>query len=157
MISFTLSNGDQYNIEYAIFDYNGTLAENGLLSEEIKDLLGQLAERVNVTVVTADTFGLAHAQLKSVHGVKLHVIKAGDESAQKRDFLRLCGKNNTICFGNGANDIAMFDEACLAVGVIGAEGAYQPTLAKAHIIVTNPRDAILLLLKPKRMVATLRC
>ncbi len=50
----------------------------------------------------------------------------------------------------------MFAEAVLAVGVIGREGAYQPALARADIIVTNPKDAILLLLKPRRIVATLR-
>jgi len=156
MINFTLPNGHEYKFAHAVFDYNGTLAEDGVLSEEIKDLLGRLAEVIGVTVLTADTFGLARTQLQSVQGINLHIIDRGDEVAQKRDFVRACGKDNTICFGNGANDMEMFAEAALAVGVIGGEGAYQPTLAKAHIIVTDPKNAILLLLKPQRMVATLR-
>lgn len=156
MIEFTLPNGYKYELAHAVFDYSGTLAEDGIVSEDIKDLLEELAERVSVTVLTADTFGLARTQLQGVKGINLHIIDRGNEAAQKRDFLRACGKENTICFGNGANDMEMFAEAALAVGVIGGEGAYQPTLAKADIIVTNPRSALWLLLNPQRIVATLR-
>lgn len=156
MITFTLPNGDEYNIAHAIFDYNGTLAEDGALSEEIKGLLEQLGKQVQVTVLTADTFGLARTQLQGVKGISLHIVDPGNEAVQKRDIIRSVGGEGTICFGNGANDREMFAEAALAVGVIGREGAYQPTLARADIIVTNPKDAILLLLKPRRIVATLR-
>jgi len=156
MINFTLPNGYEYKLSHAVFDYNGTLAEDGVLPDDIKDLLENLAARIRVTVLTADTFGLARTQLQSVKGINLHIIDRGDEAVQKRDFVRACGKDDTICFGNGANDTEMFAEAALAVGVIGGEGAYQPTLAKAHIVVTNPKNAILLLLKPQRTVATLR-
>jgi len=156
MIKFTLPNGHEYKITNAVFDYNGTLAEDGVIAGEIKELLERVGEVVKVTVLTADTFGLARMQLENVAGVQLHIINKGEEAAQKRDFVRECGADNTICFGNGANDHAMFTEAILAVGVIGHEGAYQLTLAQADIVVTNPKDALLLLLKPGRLVATLR-
>lgn len=155
MIVFTLPKGCEYKIEHAVFDYNGTLAEDGILAAETKDLLQKLAKTVRVSVLTADTFGLARSQLQNLD-VHIHIIDQGDEAAQKRDFVRACGKHSTICFGNGANDLEMFAEAVLAVGVLGREGAYQPTLAKADIIVPTPQSAIMLLLKPKRMVATLR-
>lgn len=156
MIAFTLPNGSEYKIEHAVFDYNGTLAEDGVLAAETIDLLRKLAKTVQVSVLTADTFGLARSQLQSLPEVHIHIIDQGDEAAQKRAFVRACGKHNTICFGNGANDLEMFAEALLAVGVLGGEGAYPPTLAKADIIVTSPQSAIMLLLTPKRMVATLR-
>ncbi|TWH45489.1 HAD family hydrolase [Sporomusa sp. KB1] len=156
MINFTLPDGREYKITNAVFDYNGTLAEDGVMAGEIKELLEKVSEVTRVTVLTADTFGLARTQLENVAGVQLHIINKGEEVAQKRDFVRACGADTTICFGNGANDRAMFAEALLAVGVIGPEGAYQPTLAQADIVVTNPKDALLLLLKPGRLVATLR-
>ena len=156
MIAFTLPDGKEYRLTDAIFDYNGTLAEDGILSEEIKQLLQQLGELIRVTVVTADTYGAARTQLADIKGVNLTIIDRGMEAEQKRDFVRSCGRENTICFGNGANDKEMFTEAALAVGVIGPEGAYQPTLARAQVVVTSPRSAISLLLKPTRLVATLR-
>lgn len=156
MINFTLPDGHEYTIINVIFDYNGTLAEDGVIAPEIKELLEKVGKVANVTVLTADTFGLARAQLADVNGIQLYIIDKGQEAEQKRNFVRACGAGNTICFGNGANDQAMFTEAVLAVGVIGPEGAYQPTLAQADIVVTNPRDALLLLLKPGRLVATLR-
>ncbi|WP_371363510.1 hypothetical protein SRRS_43940 [Sporomusa rhizae] len=156
MINFTLPDGQEYKLTQAVFDYNGTLAEDGILTEETKTLLRKVAELVKVTVLTADTFGLAREQLADVTGAQVHIIDKGAEAAQKREFVKSCGKENTICFGNGANDREMFGEAVLAVGVIGPEGAYQPTLAQADVVVTNPKAALMLLLKPGRLVATLR-
>lgn len=156
MINFTLPDGREYKLTNVVFDYNGTLAEDGIITDEIRELLEKVAQVATVTVLTADTFGQVRAQVANVAGVQLHIINKGEEAAQKRDFLRACGADTTICFGNGANDCAMFAEAVLAVGVIGPEGAYQPTLAQADIVVTNPKDALLLLLKPGRLVATLR-
>lgn len=156
MINFSLPDGTEYKLTNVVFDYNGTLAEDGVIVEEIKELLEKVGEIVKVTVLTADTFGMARTQLENVSGVQLHIIDKGEEAIQKRDFVKACGRDNTICFGNGANDRSMFAEAALSVGVIGPEGAYQPTLAQADIVVTNPKDALLLLLKPGRLVATLR-
>lgn len=156
MVTFALPDGREYQLTQAVFDYNGTLAEDGVLTGEIKELLQAAAQIIDVTVLTADTFGSAREQLAAVAGVQLQIIDKGEEAAQKRDFVKACGADTTICFGNGANDRAMFAEAALAVGVIGPEGAYQPTLTQADIIVTNPQAALLLLLKPARLVATLR-
>lgn len=156
MIKVRLPSGFEYAFAHAVFDYSGTLAEDGVLAEETKRLLETLAAKVKVTVLTADTFGLARTQLQHVKGVSLYIIEKGNEAAQKRDFILNCGKETTICFGNGANDRDMFREAALAVGVLGGEGAYQPTLAAADIVVLYPRQAIMLLLRPERLLAALR-
>lgn len=156
MITFTLPNGCEYNLEQAVFDYNGTLAEDGLLTAETKKLLEQLTQKIKVTVLTADTFGLVRTQLQSINNIQLRIIEQGNEAMQKREFVRACGRDKTVCFGNGANDLEMFAEAKLSIGVIGAEGAHRPTLVKADVIVTSAKNAILLLLKPQRLVATLR-
>lgn len=156
MIAFSLPGGQKYSLEHCIFDYNGTLAEDGVLSAETKELLTTLATRIKVTVLTADTFGKARDQLHDLPGIELHIIDKGNEAAQKGEFIRICGRENSVCFGNGANDLEMFSEARLSIGVIGAEGAYRPTLAQADVIVTSAHSAIMLLLKPERLVATLR-
>ena len=156
MIEFNLPNGSEYRLHHAVFDYNGTLAEDGLLAEETKQLLRELTQQIRVIILTADTFGQARTQLADLPDVALHIIDRGNEAAQKRDFVRSCGGNQTVCFGNGANDLEMFGEARLAVAVIGPEGVYQPTLVHAHVAVTSAKSAITLLLKPSRLIATLR-
>lgn len=156
MIHFTLPDGREYKLTNIVFDYNGTLAEDGFLTSEIKELLTKVGDLATVTVLTADTFGLARTELAGLTNIHLEIIDKGQEAAQKRDFVRSRGADNTICFGNGANDMDMFKEAALAVGVIGPEGAYQPTLAHADIVVTTPKAALGLLLNPARFVATLR-
>jgi soluble P-type ATPase len=50
----------------------------------------------------------------------------------------------------------MFAASALAIVVVGQEGACVKSLLAADIVVTSPLDAMDLLLRPKRLVATLR-
>jgi soluble P-type ATPase len=50
-------------LQYLVMDYNGTLAQDGLLLEGVRSRLLSLSERLQLHVVTADTFGLARSQL----------------------------------------------------------------------------------------------
>lgn len=156
MKTIIMPDGQTFNLEYAVFDYNGTLAQDGKISVEVKQLLTELTAHITVVVITADTFGLVRTELSGIPHLEIHIISPGHEDLQKAAFVKKCGGSNTICFGNGANDGAMFDESCLAIGIIGPEGACRATMDKADILVNTPQAAINLLLKPKRLIATLR-
>ena len=58
--------------------------------------------------------------------------------------------------GNGANDAGMLRLAAIGVAVLAAEGVAISALHAADVLVSGPIDAIELVLKPKRLVATLR-
>lgn len=156
MILITLPDGRQYSIEHVVFDYNGTLATDGLISNDIKKLLLELVGKVHVAVITADTFGLARSQLQDVSGVELIILDEGMDGTEKAKYVQRWGAKNTVVIGNGMNDQPMFFVAGLKVCVLGAEGTSSGVLTSADIVVKFPEDAIRLLLHPKRLVATLR-
>lgn len=155
MICFQLPDGSKMNIEHVIFDYNGTLATDGKISDDIKPRLIDLAKKVHVVVVTADTFGRAQEQLGGVTEVELVIMNKWQNGRFKAEFVSNLGAN-VLVLGNGVNDNMMFDTAPLSIGVISKEGASGKTLALADIVVTRIEDAFDLLLSDKRMIATLR-
>ncbi|WP_346353882.1 HAD family hydrolase [Azotosporobacter soli] len=148
--------GRKLDLRYAVVDYNGTLAVDGLIAPMVKELLLALSQELNVNVITADTFGQARPQLAELVGVKVAVIKPGAEGEQKAELVRKLGPEHTVCIGNGSNDAAMFALAALSIAVVGREGASMAALREADLVVSSPQDAIGLLLNPKRLLATLR-
>jgi soluble P-type ATPase len=54
------------------------------------------------------------------------------------------------------NDVPMFRAAGFSIGVIGGEGSAATLLRTATIVVRDINDAFDLLLKPDRLIATLR-
>ncbi|HMM19280.1 MAG TPA: hypothetical protein PKA10_00995 [Selenomonadales bacterium] len=156
MKKIVFPDGKMLALTHAVFDYNGTLAVDGRLTDAVKQRLADLAKELSVLVVTADTFGAAREELSDVPSVGLHIIAPGNEAAQKADLVRAIGSDQTVCIGNGANDAEMFRLAALAIGVVGREGAYFRSLSQVDVVTTGPVDAIELLLRPKRLIATLR-
>lgn len=154
MIRVSMHNGKELKFEHAVFDYNGTLAVDGVLTDEIKVRLTALSRHLHIVVITADTFGLAKSQLAGIPGVDLIILGAGQGGLDKAEFITRLGKN-VIVIGNGVNDRLMFKQAT-AICVIGREGASGSAIACADIVVTRPEDALDLLLNSKRMEATLR-
>lgn len=142
-------------IENAVFDVNGTLAEDGALSADVIGRLADLASRVNVYLLTADTYGTIKPQVAGLP-VELTVVKPPGEREQKADFVFRLGLDRTAVFGNGANDLGMFEGAALSVAVVYREGCLSRLMTAADVVVPDPIAAIDLLLKPKRLVATLR-
>jgi len=61
-----------------------------------------------------------------------------------------------VAIGNGANDAAMLQEAALGIAVLGPEGLAAEALLAADVVVASIEDALDLLLRPHRLVATLR-
>ena len=151
MRTIEISGRQALEIAHVLCDYNGTLAVDGLLAEGVRERLAELARHVPVHVLTADTYGTAAAQLD---GVPAEFVRVTDGVEKARFVAGLEG--DCVAIGNGANDLLMMNEVSLAIGVMGPEGMTATMVGVADILVTNPRDALDLLLRPLRLSATYR-
>ena len=138
-----------------MLDYNGTLAIDGRLIPGVKARLNRLAASAALHVITADTFGKARASLRGVH-CTLEILKRGGEDRSKAALVRRLGARRVACIGNGRNDRLMLQGAALGIVVVQREGGAAEALQAADIIVHDVRDALELLLEPRRLIATLR-
>lgn len=142
------------NFVNVLSDFNGTLATDGRLDENVKAMIEELSGILDVHIATAGT----HGGLDMIRElpVRLHLIERGEEASQKLALLRRLGIERTVVLGNGANDVSMLEEAELSIVVVGGEGAYGAAVRAADIVVTSGGAALGLLLAPARLVATLR-
>jgi soluble P-type ATPase len=62
----------------------------------------------------------------------------------------------TVAVGNGNNDQFILKESGLGIAVLQGEGMSQAAMESADIIGKDISDAFDLLLKPRRLIATLR-
>jgi len=140
----------------ALFDLNGTLAIDGILPGAVKDRLRLLQDLLSVYLVTADTHGAAADLAKECGGLEIARIQAGEEAEQKGEILEKLGASQTVAFGNGANDALMLRKACLGICVMHGEGTSLQALLASDVLAASAEEALDLLLKPARLVATLR-
>lgn len=155
MIDVEIPGSGRIQIRHLVMDYNGTLAVDGVLLDTLIDPLGQLAERLQLHVVTADTFGLASRHLSGLP-CRLTILPPGDQSQAKRDYVRSLGPQHCVAIGNGRNDRLMLQEAAIGIVLIQAEGAAAQAIQSADIVCRHATEALNLLLEPRRLVATLR-
>jgi len=142
----------QLRIVRAVFDLNGTLAADGRLIRGVAPRILRLARIVDVVVMTADTFGTARKALTGLP-VTLAVVSGGRE---KRRLVQSLGAAETAVVGNGANDVPMFRAAALGIAILGREGLAAELVPAAAVVVGTIADALDLLLRPRRLLATLR-
>jgi len=142
-------------LDYLVADFNGTLALDGSLLPGVKEALSNLRTKLDIHVVTADTFGRAR---QSLAGIPCHlsILSAGGQSAAKLRYVESLGAAQCVCIGNGGNDRLMLAAAGLGIAVMQAEGAVLGTLLAAKVVVPDIGAALGLLLNPGRLVATLR-
>lgn len=155
MLDLAIPGREHLCLEHLVLDYNGTLAVDGRLLPGVADRLKGLAERLQVHVITADTFGTVAAELQGLP-VALQVIGPGAQDRQKLALVERLGPARTAAVGNGANDRLMLAQAALGICILGAEGAATPALLAADVVVRSPLEALDLLLIPARLTATLR-
>ncbi len=141
-------------LSHLVCDYNGTLAVGGELLPGVRSGLELLSESLDIVVITADTFGKASSQLAELP-LELVVLGEGDEREAKGALVSSMGPG-VAAVGNGSNDLLMLEQASLAIAVLEAEGVYAPLLAKAHVDVKRIRDALGVLLEPRKLKAILR-
>jgi len=155
MIEIEVPGRGTYRLKHLVLDVNGTIAVDGRLVEGVAKRVAGLRRSVEVHMLTADTRGrqqVIDAQL----GMQAARITPQDEAAQKASFVRDLGGESVCAVGNGANDAAMLHEAGLAIAVLGEEGLAVETLNAADAVVPSATIALDLLLRPLRLVATLR-
>jgi soluble P-type ATPase len=138
-----------------VLDLNGTLATDGKIPSEVKKKINALAGQVKIYVLTADTQGTATEEIREMK-VELIKIEGKDSKDGKFNFLKLLDLEKTIAMGNGNNDQFILKEAGIGIAILGDEGISVIALRQADIMVKNISDALDLLLKPKRLMATLR-
>jgi len=155
MIEINIPGRETVKIEHAVFDYNGTLALDGIPLEGILEKLLILGRDVKVHIVTADTFGAAGKYINT-DIFHLAILDPGDQDKRKRDFIFDLGKEGCAAFGNGRNDALMLSTAALGFAVIGPEGACGETLRHSDLVFVSIHDAVDALLHPKRIAASLR-
>ena len=143
------------DIENIVIDLNGTIAPDGRIAPEVKQKINSLSELAKVYILTADTQGTANEEIL---GMNAELIKIPEEDSKqgKFDFLKTLNLEVTVAIGNGSNDQLILKETALGIAVLGDEGVSVSAIKTADIVVKNIQNALDLLLKPKRLIATLR-
>jgi len=154
MINIEIPGWENFSIENIVLDLNGTIATDGKISAEVKERIKSLSQKIKVYILTADTQGTASEEGKDI-GIELVKIPAEDSKNKKFEFLKNLNLERTIAIGNGNNDQLILREAALGIAVMGDEGLSSLAMKNADILVKNVLDALDLLLKPKRLIATL--
>jgi len=146
-------------INAILTDYTGTLAFNGKLVPGVRDRLLRLAKRVDIHIVTADSFGTAEKELEGLPLVYKR-LKAEKEDVQKQLYAVELNPYLLASFGNGTNDRlhlkAVKEAGGLAIAVDNGEGCALEAILNANLFVAGAANALDLLLEPTRLRATLR-
>ncbi|MBQ2650980.1 MAG: ATPase P [Clostridia bacterium] len=154
MIRIEIPGREALEISHIVLDYNGTIAVDGLLVPGLEAPIEALSKQVELHVLTADTYGTVRAQCAHLP-LTVHTFPRPDAGLCKEEIVKgLSG--GVACFGNGFNDIPMFDAADLAVAVLLEEGMYAGLLTHADILVRSIHDGLSLFLTPDHIRADLR-
>lgn len=137
------------------FDFNGTLAVDGVLKDETRNQVRKIAKDLKVYILTADTHGTAQAQCVGLD-VDVATFPTTNAGEHKANVVQKIGPEKTICVGNGTSDIQMLNLGALSISIIGPEGCASRLLAVSDIVVASVDDLFGLLLNPERIRATLR-
>jgi soluble P-type ATPase len=150
-----IPNWGSVDIENIVIDLNGTIATDGRVPLEVKEKINSFSNRATVYILTADTQETVNEEIL---GMNAELIKIPEEDSKQRkfDFLKNLNLEMTVVIGNGSNDQLILKEAALGIAVLGDEGASVSAIKSADIVVKNIQNALDLLLKPKRLIATLR-
>ena len=143
------------DLKYLLLDYNGTIAVDGRLSDSVKELIQEVSKELEIFVLTADTHGTAAAECKGLP-VTLKTFPSDDAMISKLEIIDSLDRTLCCAIGNGRNDTLMCSAATLSICIMGEEGCYSHLINETHITVKSIENAFELLLKPKRLIATLR-
>jgi len=155
MISVDIPGWGNMEIENVVVDLNGTLATDGKIPSEARKKISSLANHVKIYILTVDTQGTATEEMGEL---RAELIKTERENSkeEKFNFVKTLSLEKTVVIGNGSNDQLILKEAGLGIAILGDEGISVTALKQADVLVKSMSDALDLLLKPKRLIATLR-
>lgn len=154
-MKLNIQNFGEIDIRYLVFDYNGTIAVDGGLIENVAANFIELSNKFEIYVITSDTHGSAVKNLKNLP-VKIKILKTDNHTKEKEDFVKSLGASNVIAVGNGNNDSLMLKTAKIGVCILQEEGASSKAIVNSDLVLKNINDFFEMLKKPKRFVATLR-
>ena len=155
MIELNIPGRGQFELEHLVCDVNGTLAVDGNLQDGVIRGLTTLRDRLNLHLLTADTFG-RQAIIDQQLNLEAVRIEPGDEAAKKTAYVNQLGADKVAAIGQGANDAGMITAARLGICILSVEGAAVETLMAADLVMPDINSALELFEKPLRMVAGLR-
>ncbi len=141
--------------DHLVLDFNGTIACDGKLLKGLVGRLEKLSEQLSIHVITADTHGFAAEQLANFP-CEIKILPEGRQDDAKALCVKELGAKHVLAIGNGRNDKKMLEAAEIGVAVISPEALSVETLSAADIVTQDIISALDLLLKPLRLVATLR-
>ncbi len=144
-----------FKLKKIIFDLNGTLTVDGKLDAKTRSLLKKVARILDVYILTADTLGSV-SQIGLENYINKQIVSGDNTSAAKVNFIDFAGPAETMAVGNGINDAGMLKKAVIGIAVLGPEGCAVATLCAADLVVNNIDDALTMVLKPQRLIASLR-
>lgn len=154
MLTIDIPGWGSYPIRHLVLDLNGTLALDGGLIPGVEERIRNLTPKLDIHVLTADTFGNAGKVCHSLP-VTLHIIPKEDQTRAKQKYLRGLPLK-AVAIGNGRNDMGMLVDAALGIAVMGPEGASTEAVRAADVVTMSINDALDLLIYPDRLKATLR-
>ena len=157
MKTIKIPNYRDITIKNVIFDINGTIQFEGIISDSLIKKFDELKQFYNVYLVSSDTRGNLKdiAEKLNVKYIRIDSKKGSDAKAKNDELLKL-GKEFTVAIGNGNNDALMLKDAVLGLVIMGKEGTSIKSLLNSDVAFPDPISAINFLLDEKIMIATLR-
>ena len=144
--------GPNLQLEHLVLDVNGTLADRGELIAGVADRLARLREKLELHLVSGDTFGTLDEIARALE-LTPHRVTRGEEKA---GIVRAFGGDRCAVVGNGVNDVPALEVAALGIAVVGPEGASGAAVRAADVVCRSVVEALELLLDPRALGATLR-
>lgn len=121
MIMIDIAGCKSIGIKNVVFDFNGTIAKDGVLIDEIGEKIEELSHKnVDIFIVTADTNGTVTKQCSGLP-VTVEIFNKENVSQDKKKIVEKLGYDMTVTIGNGRNDIEMFKNCIISIAIIGKE------------------------------------
>jgi P-type E1-E2 ATPase len=155
MIELNIPGRGLIQLQHLVCDVNGTLAVDGLLLDGVKQRLSVLRDRLSLHLLTADTHGKQNTINQQLNLTAIRILP-GNEDEQKAQYVQQLGAETVVAIGQGANDAGMLQAAGLGICILSVEGTDVKTLMAADLVAGNIIEALEMLEKPLRIVATLR-
>ncbi|MCW8410505.1 hypothetical protein OQJ13_16110 [Legionella sp. PATHC035] len=155
MLQINIPGFSALKLNYALIDYNGTLAVDGKLLKGITPILNALSKHLEIHIITGDSFGTAKTELAGIN-CTLTILPPENQAIAKQQYLQQLNSNETVVIGNGQNDSYILKDSALGIVILSHEGAAIDSIMSANLMLPSIFQALDLLHHPHRLIATLR-
>ena len=155
MLKITIPGEGTLELKHIVLDFNGTMACDGNLIPGVEERLNLLAEKLDVHIITADTFGFCRTSCRGINGC-VSILSSEIGAPEKKKYVEALGAESVVAVGNGSNDTLMLSRSALGITIMGPEGTSAKAIQAADVIARDINTALDMLLSPKRLIATLR-